>query len=99
MNEFIEKSVQKIWENLGSGYSERMYHNALEVCLRRANIPYETERIMPVVFDGHTLGNLRADLVVDGRYVIELKSTKTLRDEHRTQVRLYLKLLGLRDGI
>jgi GxxExxY protein len=88
-----------IWKELGPGLSERMYHNAMEVCLRKSFLAYETERIMTVNFDGHVLGNLRADLIVDRNIVVELKSVKALKDEHRTQVRLYLKLLGLTDAI
>lgn len=71
----------------------------MEVCLRKANVSYETERVIPVTFMDHTLGNLRADLIVDGRYVVELKSVRALKDEHRTQTKAYLKLLGLSDAV
>lgn len=76
-----------------------MYHNAMEVCLRKSGVPYETERVIPVTFLNHTLGNLRADLIVDGRFVVELKSVRALKDEHRTQTKAYLKLLGLTDAV
>jgi GxxExxY protein len=50
---------------LGPGYSERVYHNAMEVVLRKNGVPYETERIVPIVFEGHTIGNLRADIIIN----------------------------------
>lgn len=71
----------------------------MEVCLRKSGVPYETERVIPVTFLNHTLGNLRADLIVDGRFVVELKSVRALKDEHRTQTKAYLKLLGLTDAV
>jgi len=95
----IHTSARQIWHSLGPGFSERMYHNAMEVCLRNACIPYETERIIPVSFMNHTIGNLRADLIVQNNYVVELKSVRGLKDEHRTQTRLYLRLLGLSDAV
>jgi GxxExxY protein len=47
----------------------------------------------------HSLGNMRADLIVDGRLVVELKSVRSLKDEHRTQTSAYLRLLGLTDAV
>ena len=95
----IHTSARQIWQALGPGFSERVYHNALEVCLRKAAVPYETERIVPIVFMNHTLGNMRADLIVDNRLVVELKSVRSLKDEHRTQTRAYLRLLGLDEAV
>ena len=62
----------------------------MEVLLRTEGIPYETERIVPVTFRGHTIGNMRADLIVDKTLVVELKATKTLNPTMTTQARKYL---------
>ena len=98
MDVFLQIVSKKIFETLGPGFSERVYHNALEVELRRAGVQYETEKILPVVYEGHTVGNLRADLVVSGHTIVELKSVTKLKDEFRTQVRNYLRLTGLEVG-
>jgi GxxExxY protein len=95
----VHSSARQIWQTLGPGFSERVYHNAMEVCLRRACIPYETERIVPIMFMDHSLGNMRADLIVQGSLVVELKSVRSLKDEHRTQTSAYLRLLGLTDAV
>ena len=95
----IHTSAKDIWKTLGPGFSERVYHNAMEVCLRRACIPYETERIIPIMFMDHSLGNMRADLIVQGTLVVELKSVRNLKDEHRAQTSAYLRLLGLTDAV
>jgi GxxExxY protein len=63
-----------------------------------AGIQYETEKILPVIYEGHTVGNLRADLIVDGRTIVELKSVPRLKDEFRNQVRNYGRLTGLESG-
>jgi GxxExxY protein len=71
----------------------------MEVGLRQLSIPYQTERIVPIVFDDHAIGNIRADLIIDSRIIVELKSVKTLKDEHRVQTRMYMRLLGLSEGV
>ena len=87
--------AREVYHRLGPGFSERVYHNAMEVLLRKENIPYETERIVPINFDGHTIGNMRADLIVDKTLIVELKAVKTLTPAMNTQTKKYLQLLDL----
>ena len=98
MEQIIE-FAKTIYDTLGAGYSERVYHNAMEVMLRNNNIPYETERIITIDFMGNTIGNLRADLIVDKSIVVELKATKSLNDTNRTQLKKYLELLDIDKGV
>lgn len=88
-----------IHATLGSGYSERIYHNALEVMLRKNNIFYETERIVPVVFEGHTIGNTRADLIIDKSIVVELKAVRKLLPAMEQQARNYINQLDLHQAM
>lgn len=99
MKESIKLVATRVWHALGPGFSERVYHNAMEVGLRRLGVPYQTERIVPIMFDDHAIGNIRADLVVDSRIIVELKSVKALKDEHRVQTRMYMKLLGIPEAV
>ena len=99
MKDHIRAVAIRVWHSLGPGFSERVYHNAMEVGLRKTGVPYQTERIVPIMFDEHAIGNIRADLIVDSRIIVELKSVKTLKDEHRVQTRMYMKLLGLTEGV
>ena len=91
----IREYAEHVYKVLGPGYSERVYHNALEVIFRKNGVHYETERIVPIVFEGHTIGNLRADLILNNKTVLELKSVKTMNDVMITQAQNYLKLTGL----
>jgi GxxExxY protein len=95
----MEEIAYKIYQTLGPGYSESVYHRAFEVLLRQEGLSYETERIVPIVFEGHTIGNLRIDLIVRGSTIIELKATTTkLNDSAKIQAQNYLKLTGLSEA-
>ena len=94
----IQQYAQHVYKILGPGYSERVYHNAMEVVLRKNGIHYETERIVPIVFEGHTIGNLRADLILNNKTVVELKSVKTMNDVMVTQAQNYLRLTCFTEG-
>jgi len=48
----IEDMMKEVYSELGPGYSERVYHNAVEVILREKGIPYESERHILVRFRG-----------------------------------------------
>lgn len=95
----IHEFANHIYKTLGSGHSERVYHNAMEVMLRKNNIQYETERIIPILFEGHTIGNMRADIIVENKIIVELKSTKSLNGIMKQQLKNYLKLTGLNHGM
>ena len=91
----IEKLMKEIYAELGPGHSERIYHNAVEVALREKRIPYESERIVPVIFRGHVIGNVRADIIIDGRCILEFKTIRTLGEGAELQAHIYLRQTGL----
>jgi GxxExxY protein len=96
--EMIREIAQSIWSALGPGYSERVYHNALEVSLRKRGVPYESERIIPVLYDGHVIGNVRSDLIIDNKIVIEVKAVSRLTEQFRIQIQKYMELTGCKQG-
>ena len=97
--EIIEEIANRIYTQLGCGHSERIYHNAMEVSLRKRGIQYESERIVSIVFEEHTIGNVRADLIIENNLVVELKSTRNLNQAMNNQAMNYLKLTGIRSGL
>lgn len=99
MDYLIRMISEHIWNDLGPGYSESVYHNAFEVALRLNSVGYETERIIPIFFQGHNVGNVRSDLIIENSVVVELKSISKLKQENRNQVSNYMKLLKLDHGI
>ena len=99
MSEKIKSFANHIYSAIGPGQSERVYHNAMEVMLRKNNIQYETERIIPIHFEGHVIGNMRADLIVENNLIVELKSTRTLNGVMKQQLENYISLTGIPNGI
>lgn len=92
----IAKMMREVYSELGPGYSERVYHNAVEVILRENKIPYESERHILVRFRGHVVGQLRADIIIDNSVILELKSVKSLSDAMELQPQKYLDSSGLK---
>jgi len=98
MADDVRSISQSIWSALGPGYSERVYHNAFEVELRKRNIPYETERIIPVNYEGYNVGNVRSDLIIDHKIVIEIKAVSRMTEQFRIQIQKYMELTKCKEG-
>lgn len=94
----MEDHIQTVWEKLGPGYSESVYHRALEVHCRIHGIQYESEVIIPLKYLNHVIGNVRCDMII-GDVILELKSVSKLTNDHRQQLQNYLKLTGLQSGL
>ena len=95
----IKSFARRVFKSLGAGFSERIYHNAMEVLLKKHGIPYKSEQVIPVKFEGVEVGQVRADLVVNENIVVELKSVRNLKDDHATQCGMYMKLLNIESGV
>lgn len=91
--------AENIWKTLGPGFSESVYHNAFEVELRKLGVSYETERVIPIVYENHVVGSVRADLIINNETVIELKSVTKLNESHRYQVGIYMDHGPFRSGV
>ena len=88
-------AAMEVHRELGNGFLEGVYQDALEIELRQRTIPYERERPVPVLYKGVTLGTpYRADFVCYGSAIVELKAVKTLTDVESAQVLHYLKATG-----
>lgn len=91
----IPSIARHVYANLGPGHAECTYHNAVAVALRLRSIPYESEKIVPVSYEGYTVGHRRVDIIVDRRLVLEFKAVAKINDAAVTQARSYLELLDL----
>jgi GxxExxY protein len=81
---------------LGSGFLEKVYHRALVRELTLRSLPVRSEVPFPVQYKGQHVGDYLADIVVDGRLVVELKCAESLSNEHMAQCINYLKASGLK---
>ena len=85
---------------LGPGLLESVYEAALAHDLRKNGFLVATQVDMPAMYDGIRLDlAFRADNVVDGKVILELKSVEALSPMHSKQLRNYLRLSGLKTGL
>ena len=84
----------KVHNELGSGYSEKIYQRALAIVLREMGLEAIEERRVRVFFHGALIGTFCVDLVVEGRILIEIKASKELEPRDTAQVLNYLKSAG-----
>lgn len=84
-----------VMNELGSGFLESIYKNALYIALRQKEFSIDVEKSFEVYFRGKKVGLYRADLVVQGVVIVELKCCKSLLLEHQAQVINYLKATNI----
>ena len=85
----------RVANELGNGFAEKVYENALAFELREAKVGVVQQQGIEVFYRGVNVGNYVADLVVDGRVIVEIKAVKPFDDEHLTQGLNYMKATGL----
>ena len=96
----IRGAMMAVHRELGSGFLERVYQDALEYEFRERGIPYEREKLIQVMYKGKPLGEpYRADFVCYGKIIVELKAVEELQGIHRSQVVNYLKATGMKLGL
>ncbi len=81
---------------LGSGFLEKTYENALAHELRKLGLIVEQQRGITVIYDGIVIGEYFADLLVEDVVLVELKIARALEDAHRAQCLNYLRATGRR---
>ena len=89
----------EVYNLLRPGFLEAVYARALEVELRLRGIDVQREACITVWYKGHEVGFYRADLLVDGWIIVEIKATKALDDSARYQLLNYLRATGLALGL
>ncbi|MBV9008898.1 MAG: GxxExxY protein [Verrucomicrobia bacterium] len=89
----------RVHTELGPGFLESLYEEALAVELRSLSIQFERQKPVPVFYRAQPIGEHRIDLLVEKAVVVELKATTSLEKVHFAIVRSYLKALGLNDGV
>lgn len=102
-NEIARAIVQAAFDihiELGPGLLESVYEVLLAHALTKAGFRVERQRPIPIHFRGVRFDEgFRADLVVDGKVLVELKSVEALVNLHKKQVLTYLRLADLRLGL
>lgn len=96
----IRGAIYDVYKNLGPGLLESVYEEALVYELEKRGLKVERQKEVPINYDGHVLKTqLRLDLLVEDRVIVELKSVKEMQDVFWKQTRTYLRLLDMKVGI
>ncbi len=103
MTEIIHKALSfaiigaamEVHRILGSGFLETVYQVALEKELTLRGIPFQHQVELPVTYKGDLVGVYKADLVIDGKIIVEIKGISKLNASHRAQALHYLAATGL----
>ncbi len=90
LTEKIIKGFYEVYNRLGRGFLEKLYERAMAIELEEAGLGVETQAPATVVYKGHVIGEFALDLVVEDKVVVELKSVRTLTEEHAAQLINYL---------
>jgi GxxExxY protein len=89
----------EVYNELGFGFLESVYREAMRIALGQAGLRVEAEVPVPVSFRGTVVGVFRADLVVNGGVVLELKTAESISKTHEAQVLHYLRASTMEIGL
>ena len=95
----ILKCCFEVMNELGAGFLESVYKNALFFALKQKAILVEVEKPFEVYFREHKIGLYKADLIAQEEVIIELKCCKSLLPEYQAQVINYLKAANIPVGL
>lgn len=89
----------RVYDELGVGFLESVYANALASVLRESGMKVAREAVIQVRFHGRIIGFFRADLLVEGRVVVETETADSLSNRHLAQLINYLRASDLQVGL
>ena len=88
-----------VYNDLGPGFLEKVYENALLVELNTRGLKAHSQCPVSVQYKGHTVGEYIADIIVGDNIICEVKAIQKLRPEHEAQLLNYLKATGIKVGL
>ncbi len=95
----IIEAIIRVHQVLGPGFLESIYRNALCLEFDARGLRFESEKEIPIYYEGRLVGKHRLDLVVEDEVVLELKTVEELAKAHYAQLRSYLKSSGKFTGL
>ena len=95
----ILKAAYQVHNELGCGFLEKVYQEALAIQMTEMNIPFEREKHLNVFYHGKCLQcDYIADFVVDDKVILELKAVTEMENVFKAQTINYLKITGYKIG-
>jgi len=91
----IIAAAMKVLNRLKPGHDERLYENALVIELTKRGHRVDQQKSFPVHYEGHLIGNLQPDLIVDDLVIADPKVVEEFNAHHAAQMLGYLTITGL----
>ena len=88
-----------VHRELGPGFLESIYEEAMVVALAEQNIGFQRQVSVPILFHGQPVGEHRLDFLIASEVVVELKAIKAIEDVHYAIMRSYLRATGCKRGL
>ena len=96
----VVDAAYKVHTTLGPGLLESVYESVMDFELRRRKLRVSRQVAIPVIYEGVCLDEgFRADLIVEDRVIVELKSVEAVHPVHKKQLLTYLRLADKRVGL
>jgi GxxExxY protein len=89
----------QVYGELGFGFLESVYRSAMTIALREAGLAVESEVQLHARFRGRSIGTFRADLLVQGAVLVELKAARAIDSAHIAQLLNYLRCTVVEVGL
>src|ERR1019366_7642277 len=89
----------EVINELGAGFLESVYENALLLALHQRGLAALPQQGCKVMFRGECVGDFYADILVEGKVIVELKAVKAIAPEHQAQIINYLNATGIEVGL
>jgi GxxExxY protein len=99
ITEEIISAYYFVYNELGFGFLEKVYENAMIIELKSRGFKVESQKIVKVHFKDSIVGEYFADIIVDDKIILELKSCEALVPEHEVQLFNYLKATNIEVGL
>jgi GxxExxY protein len=89
----------KVYNRMGFGFLESVYENCMLIEFRKAGLKAESQKSITVYYDGEVVGEFEADILVEDKIILELKSVRQLAKAHEVQLVNYLVATGKEVGL
>ncbi len=99
LTELVIGCAYHVHNELGSGFLEKVYENALRIELMEHSLNVKQQYPVPVKYHNQVVGEYFADLLVENRLIIELKAIQHIVKENEIQLVNYLAATGIGDGL
>ncbi len=95
----IIAAAMKVHSTLKSGFQEIIYHRALEIEFRSKNLLAQSEKEMPIYYEGIQIGIRRVDFLIEKKVCVEIKAVTQLEDVHLAQALNYIEAYNIEVGL